>query len=116
MRGEQLDAEWTAYLLDLATRPELGESFWPFSPDFGVEGDVYGQKAGYWTSEVPIGYRVSAGYARPEDRSSEGYVFAFMIRAVWQDLRGYWTRPVCTLVRDFIVAELGEPTAGEADE
>ena len=116
VRGEQLNEELTAYLLDLATRPELGDAFWPFPPDFGVEGYVYGQKAGYWTSEVPIGYRVSAGYARPEDGSSEGYVFAFMIRAVWQDLRGYWTRPVFPLVRDFIVTELGEPAADEAGE
>ena len=106
VRGEQLDEELTAYLLDLATRPELGDGFWPFPPDFGVEGYVYGQKAGYWTSETPIGYRVSAGYARPEDGSSEGYVFAFLIRAEWQDLRGYWQRPVFPLVRDFIVGEL----------
>ena len=116
VRGEQLDEEWTAYLLDLATRPELGDAFWPFPPDFGVEGYVYGQKAGYWTSEVPIGYRVSAGYARPEDGSSEGYVFAFMIRAVWQDLRGYWTRSVFPLVRDFIVTELGGRAPDEAGE
>ena len=116
VRGEQLDEEWTAYLLDLARRPELGDAFWPFPPDFGVEGYVYGQKAGYWTSEVPIGYRVSAGYARPEDGSSEGYVFAFMIRAVWQDLRGYWTRPVFPLVRDFIVTELGGRAPDEAGE
>ena len=71
-RGEQLNEELTAYLLDLATRPELGDAFWPFPPDFGVEGYVYGQKAGYWTSEVPVGYRVSAGYARPEDSLQRG--------------------------------------------
>ncbi len=116
VRGEQLDEELTAYLLDLATRPELGDAFWPFPADFGVEGYAYGQKAGYWTSGVPVGYRVSAGYARPEDGSSEGYVFAFMIRAVWQDLRGYWQRPVFPLVRDFIVAELGAGAAGDAGE
>ena len=114
VRGEQLNEELTAYLLDLATRPELGDAFWPFPRDFGVEGYVYGQKAGYWTSGVPVGYRVSAGYARPEDGSSEGYVFAFLIRAVWQDLRGYWQRPVFPLVRDFIVGELeGAAQAGE---
>ena len=50
VRGEQLNEELTAYLLDLATRPELGDAFWPFPRDFGVEGYVYGQKAGYWTS------------------------------------------------------------------
>ena len=108
VRGEQLDEEWTAYLLDLATRPELGPAFWPFPPRWGVEGYTYGQKAGYWTSPTPIGYRVSAGYARPSDGTSEGYVFAFMIRAVWQDLAGWWQRPVFPLVRDFIVGELGE--------
>ena len=107
VRGEQLDEERTAYLLDLATRPELGPAFWPFPPEWGVEGYVYGQKAGYWTSPTPIGYRVSAGYARPADASSEGYVFAFLIRAVWQDLVGDWQRPVFPLVRDFIVGELG---------
>ena len=111
VRGEQLDEERTAYLLDLATRPELGPAFWPFPPEWGVEGYVYGQKAGYWTSPTPIGYRVSAGYARPADASSEGYVFAFLIRAVWQDLVGDWQRPVFPLVRDFIVGELGgDPT------
>lgn len=107
VRGEQLDDEWTAYLLDLATRPELGPYFWPFPPEWGVEGYEYGQKAGYWTSPRPIGYRVSAGFARPADASSEGYVFAFLIRAVWQDLGGWWQRPVFPLVRDFIVGELG---------
>ena len=106
VRGEQLDEERTAYLLDLATRPELGPAFWPFPPEWGVEGYTYGQKAGYWTSPTPIGYRVSAGYARPADASSEGYVFAFLIRAVWQDLVGDWQRPVFPLVRDFVVGEL----------
>ncbi len=108
VRGEQLDEEWTAYLLDLATRPELGPYFWPFPPDWGVEGYEYGQKAGYWTSPRPIGYRVSAGFARPADASSEGYVFAFLIRAVADDLAGWWQRPVFPLVRDFIVGELEE--------
>ncbi|MXW34134.1 MAG: serine hydrolase [Chloroflexi bacterium] len=107
VRGEQLDEEWTAYLLDLATRPELGPGFWPFPAAWGVEGYEYGQKAGYWTSPRPIGYRVSAGFARPDDGSSQGYVFAFMIRAVADDLAGWWQRPVFTLVRDFVVGELG---------
>ena len=113
VRGEQLDEEWTAYLLDLATRPELGPYFWPFPPEWGVEGYEYGQKAGYWTSPRPIGYRVSAGFARPADASSDGYVFAFLIRAVAQDLAGWWQRPVFPLVRDFIVGELGNPTPEE---
>ena len=81
-------------------------------PEWGVEGYTYGQKAGYWTSPTPIGYRVSAGYAHPSDASSEGYVFAFLIRAVWQDLVGDWQRPVFPLVRDFIVGELGAEAAG----
>lgn len=110
VRGEQLDEEWTAYLLDLASRPILGPGFWPFPAGFGVDGFDYGQKAGYWTSGEPVGYRVSAGYARPEDGSSEGYVFAFMIRAVREDLAGYWQRPVFPLFRDFMVAEMGADT------
>ena len=113
VRGEQLDEEWTAYLLDLATRPELGPYFWPFPPEWGVEGYEYGQKAGYWTSPRPIGYRVSAGFARPADASSDGYVFAFLIRAVAADLAGWWQRPVFPLVRDFIVGELGNTTSEE---
>ena len=112
VRGEQLDEEWTAYLLDLATRPELGPGFWPFPAAWGVEGYEYGQKAGYWTSPRPIGYRVSAGFARPDDGSSQGYVFAFMIRAVADDLAGWWQRPVFPLVRDFVVGELDTPEAG----
>ena len=115
VRGEQLNEELTAYLLDLATRPVLGAFAWPFPPDFGIEGYVFGQKAGFWTSEVPVAYRVSAGYLRPEDDSSEGYVFAFMVRAVWEDLRGNWQRPVFPLVRDFMVAELGEWPSGEGE-
>ena len=111
VRGEQVDEQWTAYLLDLATRPELGPYFWPFPPEWGVEGYEYGQKAGYWTSPRPIGYRVSAGFARPADASSDGYVFAFLIRAVAQDLAGWWQRPVFPLVRDFIVGELEKDTA-----
>ena len=111
VRGEQLNEELTAYLLDLATRPILGPYFWPFPPEFGLEGYTYGQKAGYWTSGEPVGYRVSAGYARPEDGSSEGYVFAFMIRAVREDLAGYWQRPVFPLVRDFMVSEMAPDLA-----
>ena len=111
VRGEQLNEELTAYLLDLATRPILGPYFWPFPPEFGVEGYVYGQKAGYWTSGEPVGYRVSAGYARPEDGSSEGYIFSFMIRAVREDLIGYWQRPVFPLVRDFMVTEMAAAEA-----
>ena len=114
VRGKQLDEERTAYLLDLATRPVLGAFAWPFPPDFGIEGYVFGQKAGFWTSEVPVAYRVSAGYLRPADGSSEGYVFAFMVRAVWEDLRGNWQRPVFPLVRDFFVAELSQ--AAESGE
>ena len=106
VRGEQLNEELTAYVLDLATRPVLGAFAWPFPPDFGIEGYVFGQKAGFWTSEVPVAYRVSAGYLRPADGSSEGHVFAFMVRAVWEDLRGNWQRPVFPLVRDFFVTEL----------
>ena len=74
---------------------------------------MFGQKAGFWTSEAPVAYRVSAGYLRPEDGSSEGYVFAFMVRAVWEDLRGEWRRPVFPLVRDFFVTELGTEDEGE---
>lgn len=106
MRGEQLDGELTAYLLDLATRPILGEAFWPFPPAFGVEGYTYGQKAGYWTSPLPTGYRVSAGYARPDDGSAEGYVFAFLIRVRGGDWATDWRRPIFPLVRDFLVAEM----------
>ncbi len=106
VRGEQLDVERTAYLLDLATRPDLGDDFWPFPPDFGVEGYTYGQKAGYWTSPFPTGYRVSAGYARPGDGSSEGYVFAFLIRVRGGDWATDWRRPVFPLVRDFMVTEM----------
>ena len=42
-------------------------------------------------------------------------MFAFLIRAVWQDLGGYWQRPVFPLVRDFIVGELGVAAAGAQD-
>ena len=106
VRGEQLNEELTAYLLDLATRPVLGDAFWPFPADFGVEGYVYGQKAGYWTSPLPTGYRVSAGYIRPADGSGEGYVFAFLIRVRDEDWANDWRRPVFPLVRDFMVAEM----------
>ena len=120
VRGEQLDAERTAYLLDLATRPVLLEAFWPFPAEFGVEGYVYGQKAGYWTSPVPIGYRVSAGYARPADGSGAGYVFAFLTRVAGDDWEGDWRRPVFPLVRDFMVAEMEAgapaPTPTPVDE
>lgn len=105
-RGHQLDEELTAYLLDLATRPILGDDFWPFPAGFGVEGYVYGQKAGYWTSPIPVGYRVSAGYVRPEDGAGEGYVFAFLIRVSDGDWASDWRRPVFPLVRDFMVGEM----------
>ncbi len=107
VRGEQLDGGLTAYLLELATRPILGEAFWPFPPGFGVEGYTYGQKAGYWTSPLPTGYRVSAGYARPEDGSAEGYIFAFLIRVRGGDWATEWRRPIFPLVRDFLVTEMG---------
>ena len=106
VRGEQLDEEWTAYLLDLATRPLLGVGFWPFPAEFGVEGYTYGQKAGYWTSPVPVGYRIAAGYARPEDGSSPGYIFAFLIQVIGEDWGNNWQRPLFPLVRDFMVAEM----------
>ncbi len=106
VRGEQLDEERTAYLLGLAVANGLPENFWPFPPDFGENGYEYGQKAGYWTSMVPIGYRVSAGFARPEDGSGGGFVFAFLIEAAPADLAGDWRRPVFPLVRDFIVGEV----------
>ena len=114
VRGQQLDEERTVYLLDLATRPILGDAFWPFPVDFGLEGYVYGQKAGYWTSPRPTGYRVSAGYVWPEDGSSEGYVFAFLIRVQDEDWANDWRRPVFPLVRDFMVAEMERGSPGEA--
>ena len=105
VRGGQLDEERTAYLLGLAMANGLPETFWPFPPDFGASGYEYGQKAGYWTSGVPIGYRVSAGFARPDDGSGEGFIFAFLVEAAPADLAGDWKRPVFPLVRDFIVGE-----------
>ena len=107
VRGRQLDAERTAWLLGLARDNGLPDGFWPFPPAFGADGYEYGQKAGYWTSPYPIGYRVSAGFARPADGSSEGYVFAFLAAAAPADLSGGWRRPVFAPVRDFIVGELG---------
>jgi hypothetical protein len=106
VRGRQLDEALTAYVLDLATRPILGEAFWPFPADFGVEGYTYGQKAGYWTSPVPIGYRVSAGYMRPADGSGEGYVFAFLIRVEGEDWANNWRRPIFPIVLDFLTGEM----------
>ncbi len=106
VRGRQLNEELTAYVLDLATRPILGEAFWPFPADFGVEGYVYGQKAGYWTSPDPIGYRVSAGFMRPGDGSGEGYVFAFLIRVADEDWASNWRRPIFPIVLDFMTAEM----------
>ena len=106
VRGRQLGPERTAWLLGLAVANGLPDTFWPFPPDFGAEGYEYGQKAGYWTSPVPIGYRVSAGFARPADGSAEGYVFAFLAEAAPADLAGNWRRPVFPLVRDFIAGEL----------
>ena len=38
VRGEQLDEEWTAYLLDLATRPSLGPAFWAVPPGLRRRG------------------------------------------------------------------------------
>ncbi len=118
VRGEQLGAERTAWLLDLATRPVFGGLFWPFPAEFGVDGYVYGQKAGYWTSPAPIGYRVSAGYARPAGGSGAGYVFAFLIRVADDDWAGDWRRPVFPIVRDFMVTEMeaGAPVDGSAAE
>ncbi|MCY3881042.1 MAG: hypothetical protein OXG61_02865 [Chloroflexi bacterium] len=106
VRGRQLNEEFTAYVLDLATRPILGEAFWPFPADFGVDGYVYGQKAGYWTSPVPIGYRVSAGFMRPADGSGEGYVFAFLIRVADDDWASNWRRPIFPVVLDFMTSEM----------
>lgn len=106
VRGEQLDERGTAHLLQLASEVVLPEGKEAFPADFGVEGYRYGQKAGYWTPEEEPDIFVSAGYVVPEDGSSTGFTFAFLIETWEEDIFEPKRRAVFPLVRDFVVGEV----------
>ena len=106
VRGEQLDERWTAHLLQLASEVVLPEGKEVFSAEFGIDGYRYGQKAGYWTPEDDPHVFVSAGYVVPEDGSSTGFTFAFLIETWEEDIFEPKRRAVFPLVRDFMVAEM----------
>lgn len=109
VRGEQLDERWTAHLLQLASEVVLPEGKEAFPADFGVEGYQYGQKAGYWTpeeDEEEPDIFVSAGYVMPEDGSSMGFTFAFLLETWEEDILEPKRRAVFPLVRDFVVGEV----------
>ncbi len=108
VRGEQLDERWTAHLLQLASEVVLPEGKEAFPQEFGAEGYRYGQKAGYWTpeeEEEPDVF-VSAGYVVPEDGSSMGFTFAFLLETWEEDILEPKRRAVFPLVRDFVVGEM----------
>jgi len=106
MRGEQLNDEWTAYLLQLASEAILPEGLETFPADFGMEGYRYGQKAGYYAPEDETNFFVSAGFVQPEDGSSEGFAFAFLLETWEEDMFEPKRRSVFPLVRDFVAAEV----------
>ncbi len=109
VRGEQLDERWTDHLLQLASEVVLPEGKEAFPADFGVEGYQYGQKAGYWTpeeDEEEPDIFVSAGYVMPEDGSSMGFTFAFLLETWEEDILEPKRRAVFPLVRDFVVGEV----------
>ncbi len=106
LRGEQLDEEWTSYLLQLASEAVLPVGDDTFPEDFGVEGYRYGQKAGYWTPENDPHHFVAAGYVQPEDGASAGFAFAFLIETWEEDVLEPKRRAVFPLVRDFVVGEV----------
>lgn len=109
VRGEQLDDRWTAHLLQLASEVVLPEGKEAFPADFGVEGYQYGQKAGYWTpeeDEEEPDIFVSAGYVMPDDGSSMGFTFAFLLETWEEDILEPKRRAVFPLVRDFMVGEM----------
>ena len=109
VRGEQLDERWTPHLLQLASEVVLPEGKEAFPQEFGVEGYRYGQKAGYWTpeeEEEEADIFVSAGYVVPEDGSSMGFTFAFLLETWEEDILEPKRRAVFPLVRDFVVGEM----------
>ena len=106
LRGEQLDEGWTTYLLGLASEAIFPDGYETFPAAFGVPGYQYGQKAGYWVSVEQLDDLVAAGYVRPEDASSEGFAFAFLLETPLDDLFDPQRRLVFPLIRDFVVAEL----------
>ena len=108
LRGELLDSEFTALVLDLAENARLPDEdgFWPFPAEFGSEGIQYGQKAGFWESDEPVRYRVSAGFVRSRDRPQRAFAFAFMARVNAEGLEGNWRRPVFAIVRSFVESEI----------
>ncbi len=106
LRGEQLDEGWTSYLLGLASEAIFPDGYETFPAAFDIPGYQYGQKAGYWVSVEQLDDLVAAGYVRPEDASSEGFAFAFLLETPLDDLFDPQRRLVFPLVRDFVVAEL----------
>ncbi len=106
LRGEQLDEEWTGYLLQLASEAVLPAGDDTFPEDFGIAGYRYGQKAGYWTPEKDPDYFAAAGYVQPEDGASAGFTFAFLLETWEEDVSEPKRRAVFPLVRDFVVGEV----------
>lgn len=106
MRGEQLNEEWTDYLLQLASEAILPDGLETFPSDFGVEGYRYGQKAGYYAPEDDTKFFVSAGYIQPEDGAGEGFAFAFLLETWEEDMYEPKRRSVFPLVRDFVTNEV----------
>ncbi len=106
MRGEQLNEEWTAYLLQLASEAILPDGLETFPADFGMEGYRYGQKAGYYAPEDETSFFASAGYIQPGDGAGEGFAFAFLLETWEEDMYEPKRRSVFPLVRDFVTGEV----------
>ena len=113
VQGEQLDEDWTAHILQLASEVVLPEGKEVFPEDWGVDGYRYGQKAGYWVREEDeegevdedSDHLASAGYVVPEGASA-GFTFAFLIETWEEDILEPKRRAVFPLVRDFVVGEV----------
>lgn len=77
VEGNLLDAERTAYLVELTSRFEMEEIFETFPARFGRGGYLYGQKAGYNIQSFPYTF-VGAGYTVSMDLRY-GFVAAFIL-------------------------------------
>lgn len=107
LKGDLLDNDSTAYLLDLASQAEIPPEYETFpGSNFELEGFQYGQKAGYYVEDGVPYFFVGAGYIR-EMQGDEAFAVALLIRTENPELFDPQRRTVFPLVVEHILAVTG---------
>lgn len=110
VRGELLNQEWTAYLLEKTTLVDVPEPYvtWP-SGTFELEGFEYGQKAGYWVSDGIPYHLVGAGFLLDLQDADQSFIPVAIMKSNNEDLYDPQRRRIWPLVVKYVATVTDTP-------